>query len=74
METLDEMIEKLKTLRELTGRNCKVFVSGWNDTGIVRPTNMEIILVKRTRFDEDGEVRRMWEESVDIGEIAVIIS
>ena len=73
METLDEMIERLKTLRELTGRNCKVFVSGWNDTGIVRPTNTEIILVKRTGFDDDGEVYRMWEESDD-GEMAVIIS
>jgi len=73
LETLDEMIDKLKNLRESIGRNCNVFVSGWNDTGIVRPTNTVAIFVKRTGLKEDGEISRVWEESDD-GDIAVIIS
>ena len=73
MTTLDNMIATLQKHRESIGGDAKVFVDGWNDTGVVIPTHTRVILVAKTRFDEDGEITRVWEEDV-AGERAVLIA
>ena len=72
MKTINEMIEHLTNLRASVGGDCKIFVDGWNDSGIVGSGEPLIIRVAKTGFLSDGEVIRVWEESTD-GEIAALI-
>lgn len=45
---LDELILKLQEIRKTLGEDCHVFVTGWNDTGIVEPDYPRL-----TRFCRD---------------------
>lgn len=73
MNTIDDLIENLIALRKEIGKNCDVFVDGWHHHGIVTSVEPAMIRVKKTGVDKDGEILRVYEESID-GDYAVLIS
>ncbi|MNF72192.1 hypothetical protein D3C85_1127820 [compost metagenome] len=75
METIDQLIAALQAAKsdQGLGGDTPVFLTGYNDYGVVKLSSFRVIKVCRNpSCNADGEVSRMWEEDAR-GESAVFL-
>lgn len=61
MKTISDLITELEGLKREHG-DVPLVKDGWNDCGIVEMFECELMYIKKTGIDSDGEISRVYEE------------
>ncbi len=72
--TLDDLAARVADLKLTLPGTTKVFLPGYNDSGVVLLNEVGTILVKRTDCEVDGEVSRMYVQGEEADEEAVLLA